>query len=89
MYPNVFSRAVDLAGGFGILIVFGILPSFIMVKMAKGGGWLIKTAAAVMVVSFSILMFCEIAQETGLFRKMQTKEYWQIKYHVKKEVVPN
>jgi len=89
IYPNIFIKAVDLAGGFGILIVFGILPSLIMIKMARGGGKLMKAAAAIMVISFSILMLCEIAQETGLFKTMQAKEYWQIKYHEKKEVVPN
>ena len=81
VYPNIFIKAVDLAGGFGVLIVFGILPSLIMIKIATGGGKLLKAIAALMIICFSLLMVCEIAQETGLFKAVRSKEYWQIKYH--------
>jgi len=78
VYPNVFIKAVDLAGGFGVLIVFGILPSLIMIKIARGEGKLLKAVAAVMIICFSFLMVCEIAHETGLLKLSSSKEYWRV-----------
>ena len=78
VYPNIFIKAIDLAGGFGILIVFGILPSFIMIKIARSGGKLLKAIAALMIICFSLLMVCEIAHETGLLKLSSSTEYWRV-----------
>lgn len=80
IYPNLFLKAVDFVGGFGILIVFGILPSLILIKMARNGGKFLKVIAAVMIICFSMLLICEIAQESGLLRLGPSKEYWRIKH---------
>ena len=77
IYPDVFLKAVDIAGGFGILIVFGILPSFIMIKIAKSKGKFLKAIAAIMIISFLVLLVCEIAQESGLLKLGASKEYWR------------
>ncbi|MGB2705929.1 MAG: aromatic amino acid transport family protein [Candidatus Omnitrophota bacterium] len=79
IYPGIFLKAVDVAGGFGILIVFGILPSFIMIKLAMGRGKLLKVMAAIMIICFSALLVCEIAQEVGVLKLDASKEYWKHK----------
>ena len=35
--PNIFLAAVDMVGGIGETILFGILPGYIVVKYARGG----------------------------------------------------
>jgi len=80
IYPNIFLKAVDIAGGFGILIVFGILPSFIMIKMARGRGKFLKVIAAIMTICFLLLLACEIAQETGLLKLGPSKEHWRLNH---------
>jgi len=81
IYPGIFLSAVDIAGGFGILIIFGILPSLIMIKMARHRTKLFKVIAAIMIISFSLLLICEIAQETGMLKLDSSKEYWRTKMH--------
>jgi len=80
LYPGLFLKAVDVAGGFGILIVFGILPSLILIKMARTRGKFLKIMAAIMITCFSLLFICEIAQETGLLKLGPSKEHWRIKH---------
>ncbi|MFH1395461.1 MAG: aromatic amino acid transport family protein [Candidatus Omnitrophota bacterium] len=90
IYPDVFIKAVDIAGGFGILIVFGILPSLIMIKMAKNRGKLFKIAAGIMIICFSVLMAFEIAQETGFLKLDSSKEYWRLVYpHKESRITQN
>ncbi len=79
IYPNLFLKAVDVAGGFGILIIFGLLPSFIMIKIAREKGILLKVVAVVMTISFLALFCCEIAQEFGTLELDSSKEYWKYK----------
>ena len=85
IYPGIFLRAVDVAGGFGILVVFGILPSLLMIKMARHRGKLFfKVIAAVMLIAFSLIFICEIAQETGMLKMGASKEYWRTRHSVEK-----
>lgn len=83
IYPNIFIKAVDIAGGFGILIVFGILPSFIMIKIARTGGKLLKLLAVIVTISFLMLMGLEIAHEAGLLKLDPGKEYWRVTHVAK------
>ncbi len=79
IYPGLFLKAIDLAGGLGILIVFGLLPSFIMLKMARERGKLFKVAAIVMIAAFSTFLLCEVAQESGMLKLDASKEHWKHK----------
>lgn len=79
VYPGLFLKAIDVAGGFGIVVVFGILPGIIMVKMAKDRGSLFRTAAFIVMIFFTMLLACETAQEAGFLKIGAEQEYWSSK----------
>ncbi len=76
LYPDLFLRVLDVAGGIGMLLVFGILP-FLMVVQSRGkpAGW--RTAGAyAMLCIFGILMLLELSQEFGWLHIHPNVEYW-------------
>ena len=76
IYPNLFLKALDLAGGVGILLVFGVLPSLIAIKLTKrGSGWL-RLGSYALTAVFILLLILELAQEFGLLRIHPNIEYW-------------
>ena len=81
IYPGIFLKAIDIVGGFGILIVFGILPSLIMFKIARVKRKRLKVLAFIMLILFSVFLLCEIAQEFGFLKLDPAKEYWRTKTH--------
>lgn len=63
-WPGIFLKAIDIAGGFGIVTLFGILPSIVSIKKAKTRT--LKIISYVMLMLFALFLCFEIAQETGL-----------------------
>jgi tyrosine-specific transport protein len=61
--PNIFLEAVNVIGGVGIDLIFGILPGVLVIKYAsarwKWTGWLL-------VVLFGFIFVFELGQEFGL-----------------------
>jgi len=56
-----------------------------MIKMARERGKFFKAIAALMIISFSLLLVCEIGQEMGLLKLGPSKEYWRVKMHYDKK----
>jgi tyrosine-specific transport protein len=74
LYPDIFLKAINVVGGFGIVILFGILPSIIAAMKARSfGGRALGTA---MLVLFSLFLLAETAQETGLLKINPETESW-------------
>ncbi len=74
IYPDIFLKAMNLVGGFGICVLFGILPSLLLLRLkgrkrAQALGW-------VLLVFFCAITLFEVAQELGLTHIHPDKEYW-------------
>ena len=64
VYPNIFLKALDVVGGVGIVVLFGLLPA-LMAFM----GWKspIRRLSCLAVIVFSLFVLgMEIMQEAGL-----------------------
>jgi tyrosine-specific transport protein len=64
-FPNIFLKAIDLVGGIGIVVLFGILPSIIML-LKKNVSQGFKILSFVMLLLFTAVFLWQIAEETGL-----------------------
>ena len=76
VYPDLFLKAIDIAGGFGIVTLFGILPSIIALKKAANRKE--RILGAVMLLLFSLFFILETAQEFGLLKIDPSIEYWNV-----------
>lgn len=76
--PNLFLKALDVVGGFGILLVFGVLPSLIVIKNKEWPMILRILGGVVLIGIFGVLMFLELLQEVGLLQISVGTEYWDI-----------
>jgi tyrosine-specific transport protein len=73
-FPNVFLNAMNLVGGVGIVILFGVLPSIIAAKKAGSRKALIW--ALLMLVLFTLFLLLEVGQESGVTQISPDREYW-------------
>ncbi len=79
-YPDLFLIALNVAGGVGIGIVFGILPGMILVKMRKD----FKPGLALgigLMLFFAATMGLELLQETGGLKLNPHTEHWTSTFH--------
>lgn len=74
IWPEVFLQALNIVGGVGIVILFGILPCIIFIKK-NDAGWK-KILGALMLLLFLGCLVCEIGQETGLMQIKPEIEHW-------------
>jgi tyrosine-specific transport protein len=75
IYPDIFLKAIDFAGGFGIVTLFGILPSIIAIRKATTRTG--KLLGIAMLLLFGIFFALEAAQEFGLLKISPDLEYWK------------
>jgi tyrosine-specific transport protein len=75
VYPDIFLKAIDIAGGFGIVTLFGILPSIIAIRKASTATQ--KVLGIVMLALFSIFFLLETGQEFGLMKISPDVEHWK------------
>jgi len=75
VYPDVFLKAIDFAGGFGIVTLFGILPSIIALRKARTP--LEKCFGLALLILFSVFFALEVGQESGLLRISPETEHWK------------
>ncbi|MFO7818539.1 MAG: aromatic amino acid transport family protein [Desulfovibrionales bacterium] len=74
VWPQIFLEAINIVGGVGIVVLFGILPGIIYIRKADGGlkkgiGW------AILIVFVLCLVF-EIGQEAGLLHIQPHVEHY-------------
>lgn len=79
LYPNVFLSALNVAGGVGINILFGILPGVLLIKYAGDAGWK-RIAGWAMIAVFGAVLLIEVGQEAGLLHISPDVEYWTAKH---------
>ncbi|HBA82779.1 MAG TPA: tryptophan/tyrosine permease [Verrucomicrobia bacterium] len=73
-FPHIFLNAMNLVGGIGIVILFGVLPSLIAAKKASSRN--ARLWAWLMMLVFGLFLLLEIGQESGLTKIGPGKEYW-------------
>ncbi len=75
IYPDIFLIAINMVGGVGECIIFGILPGFIVWKYSTPGSFK-RMSGIVLIVCFSAVLLIELGQETGLLHLSPDVEYW-------------
>ena len=81
-YPNLFLVALNVAGGVGIGIVFGILPGMMLLKMRET----FKPGLALgmgVILFFGAIMGLELLQETGRLNIKPQVEHWTSTFQLK------
>lgn len=78
VYPDIFLKAIDFAGGFGIVTLFGILPGIIALRKASSRRE--KSLAVAMLLLFGAFFLLETAQELGMLKISPDTEHWQVKH---------
>ena len=67
VYPNIFLVALDVVGGLGLALLFGLLPCVIAVLRARSAGRP-PVLGVIMFVCFMAVILFKIAMETGLVK---------------------
>jgi len=77
VYPNLFLKALDLVGGTGILLVFGFLPSLMVIKSKRKQAIWQRLGGYVLLCIFGLLILLELSQELGWLQIHPNVEYWR------------
>ncbi|WP_419778557.1 aromatic amino acid transport family protein [Maridesulfovibrio sp.] len=75
LYPDIFLVAINLVGGVGECIIFGILPGFIVWKYSPEGS-IRKYSGMLLIICFAAVLLIELGQEFGLLHLSPNVEYW-------------
>ncbi|NDV28637.1 aromatic amino acid transport family protein [Desulfovibrio sp. JC010] len=75
LYPDIFLIAINLVGGVGECIIFGILPGFIVWKYSPQGS-IRKYSGMLLIICFASVLLIELGQEFGLLHLSPDVEYW-------------
>ncbi len=76
LYPDLFLKMLDLAGGVGIAVVFGLLPSLILLR--SGSHRSSRFLGVAMLVFFILVLGLELAQEMGWLVISPDLESWKV-----------
>ncbi|XPV77468.1 MAG: aromatic amino acid transport family protein [Desulfovibrio sp.] len=76
VYPDIFIKAMDIVGGIGINIIFGLLPAVLVWKYA-GENKTARYASVLLFLFFGFILGFEIMQEMGLTHISPDTEYWK------------
>jgi len=73
IYPAIFLVALNIVGGVGVNLLFGILPSCLLLRYGtKGARW----SGAGMILAFLAILVLEVGQEFGLLSIAPEVESW-------------
>ena len=75
-YPDLFLAALDISGGLGVALVFGISPAVILLRSGGAGLAGKKFISYGLMVLFAALCLLEIAQEAGWLQLAPSMEHW-------------
>ncbi len=71
--PSIFLVAIDLVGGAGIGLLFGILPGILLYRQSSG--WL-RGVGACITLCFTFVLLMELGQQLGLLHLHPWVEHW-------------
>ena len=76
LYPGIFLKALDVIGGGSVILLFGVIPSLILLRDRASGGTGIKVIAIGLLLVSLLFMGLEIMQEFGFLQIHPNVEYW-------------
>jgi tyrosine-specific transport protein len=76
LYPGIFLKALDVIGGGSVILLFGIIPSLMLLKDEAASGIRIRVLAGGLLLLSLLFMGLEIMQEFGFLRIAPNVEYW-------------
>ena len=76
LYPGIFLKALDVIGGGSVILLFGVIPSLILLRDRASGGTGIKVIALGLLLVSLLFMGLEIMQEFGFLQIHPNVEYW-------------
>lgn len=79
VYPDIFLKALDIVGGVGIVVLFGILPTLIVVMDRRRPTLLRLACLAGLLFAVSILGL-ELLQEAGMLQFSPWVEYHAVDF---------
>ena len=79
IYPDIFLKALDIVGGVGIVVLFGVLPTLIVMMDRTRSPKLRLVCLAAFLFSLAILGL-EILQETNLLQLKPWVEYHSVDF---------
>jgi len=79
IYPDIFLKALDIVGGVGIVVLFGVLPTLIVMMDRTRSPKLRLVCLAAFLFSLAILGL-EILQETNLLQLKPWVEYHSVNF---------
>ena len=77
-FPHIFLNALDIVGGIGIVSLFGLLPTLILIKQNKNRKNFILGIFAF--ILFLTIFTFEIAREVGALKIAKEIEHWRNHY---------
>ncbi|MCJ2165027.1 MULTISPECIES: aromatic amino acid transport family protein [unclassified Pseudodesulfovibrio] len=75
LFPNIFLKALNIVGGFGVGTLFGILPGLLLIRQGTAGSAMRRSGWA-LVAFFGCVLMVELAQEFGMLHISPDVEYW-------------
>jgi len=66
IYPDIFLKALNVVGGVGIVILFGILPSMLAIIRAKTTSR--RMLGIAMLILFALFLLFQLGQQFGLIK---------------------
>ncbi|MFC1644278.1 aromatic amino acid transport family protein [Candidatus Omnitrophota bacterium] len=86
VYPSIFLMALEFVGGYGVAVLFGLLPCVIAVMRARASG---KTPllGIIMFMVFMAFIFCKFAKDTGIIKYEPGVRYvrYNFKHYVSRQ----
>lgn len=76
IYPSLFLKALNLVGGVGVVVLFGIIPSFIALKKASRS-FTQRIMSYALIAIFALMLILELAQESGRLKIHPAVENWR------------
>ena len=85
IYPDIFLQSLDVVGGVGIVVLFGILPSIIAIMKAKR--LFTRILCLLIFLLFVGFLGLEIMQECGVLNIHPDVEHWETMQSLFKEAL--
>lgn len=77
IYPGIFLKALDVIGGGSVILLFGVIPSLILLRDSATGRVRTRALAICLLLVSLFFMSVEILQEIGLLKISPEAEYFQ------------
>ncbi len=75
-YPDLFLTALNVVGGVGIGLIFGVLPALVCIRQSRSR--MLTAAGWALLLAFGTVLLLEIGQELGMLQIHPSVEHWNV-----------